>query len=65
MQTALHESGMQLQSQRMELYRANQLSDHSQIEKSWLCTELDRTERLLQEESSGDRRFEKDVLYRS
>ena len=47
---ALHESSMQLQSQRMELHQANQLSDHSQREKSWLCTELDRKERLLQED---------------
>ena len=47
---ALHESGMQLQSQRMELYHANQLSDHSQREKSWPHTELDRKERLLPED---------------
>ena len=43
----LHESCLQLQSQRMELYQMNQLSDHSQREKSWLCTEFDRTERFL------------------
>ena len=42
-------SGMQLQSHRMEPHQANQLSDHSQREKSWLRTELDRKERLLQE----------------
>ena len=30
----LYESGMQLQSQRMELYQANQLSDQTQREKS-------------------------------
>ena len=47
---ALHESGMQLQSQRMELYQANQLSDHSQREKSWPHTELDRKETLLPED---------------
>ena len=41
---ALHESGMQLQSQRMELYQPNQVSDHSQREKSWPHTELDRKE---------------------
>ena len=29
-------------SRRMELYQANQLSDHSQREKSWLCTEFKR-----------------------
>ena len=41
---ALQESGMQLHSQRMDLYQANQLSDQSQREKSRLCTELDRRE---------------------
>ena len=30
----LYESGMQLQSQRMELHQANQLSDQTQREKS-------------------------------
>ena len=47
---ALHETGMQLHSQRMELYQANQFSDHSQREESWLCTELDRKERFLQDD---------------
>ena len=41
---------MQLHSERMELYQANQLSDHSQREKSRLCTELNRKGRLLQED---------------
>ena len=41
---------MQLHSQRVELFQANQLSYHSQREKSWLCTELDRKERFLQED---------------
>ena len=29
---------------------ANQLSDHSQREKGWLCTDLDKKERFLQED---------------
>ena len=45
----LHESGLQLHSPRMELYQAIQLSDQSQRAKCWLCTELDRNERFLQE----------------
>ena len=61
-------SGMQLQSQRMELYQVNQLSGHSQREKSWLCTELGQkrktSSRSSYEQSSGDTRIEKDVLYR-
>ena len=59
---ALQESGLHLHSQRMELYQANQLSDHSQREKSWLCTELDRPEGFLQENHS---RIETVVLCRS
>ena len=38
---AIHESGIQLHSQRMELCQANQLSDQSHSEKSWSCTELE------------------------
>ena len=34
---ALCETGMQRQSQRMELYQANQLTDQARREKSWLC----------------------------
>ena len=37
----LYETGMQLQSQRLELYRANQLTDQTRREKSWLCEELE------------------------
>ena len=47
---ALQESGLQLHSQRMELYQENQLFDHSKREKNRLCTELDRRERVLQED---------------
>ena len=31
--------GMQLQSQRMELHQANQLTDETRREKSWQCDE--------------------------
>ena len=34
----------------MELYQANQLTDQSQKEKSWLCTDLEMRERALQED---------------
>ena len=37
---ALYETGMQLKSQRMELYQANQLSDQTQRE-NWLSEEVD------------------------
>ena len=36
---ALYESSIQLQSQRMELYQANKLTDQSHREESWLCNE--------------------------
>ena len=38
---ALYETGMQFQSQRMELYQANQLTDQTRREKSWLCDEVE------------------------
>ena len=47
---ALHGSGFQLHSQRMELYQANQLTDQSQKEKSWLCTDLEMREGDPQED---------------
>ena len=47
---ALHEASMQLHSQRKELHQANHLSDQSQREKSWWCTELDRRARVHQED---------------
>ena len=34
----------------MELYQANQLTDQSQKEKSWLCTDLEMRKRALQED---------------
>ena len=36
---ALSETGMQLQSQRMELHQANHLTDQTRREQSWLCDE--------------------------
>ena len=46
---ALYETGIQLQSQRMELYHANQLTDQTRREKIWLCDELEMRNRALQE----------------
>ena len=46
---SLQESGLQLHSQRMALYQANQLPVYSWKEKNWLCTELGRRDRTLQE----------------
>ena len=46
----VQESGLQLHSQRMELYKANLLSDQSQTEKNRLWTELDRREGVLRED---------------
>ena len=47
---ALHEWCIQLLSQRMELYRANQTYGQSQREKSRFCTELEMKNRALQED---------------
>ena len=46
---ALYETGMQFQSQRMELYQANQLTDQTRREKSWLCDEVEMRNRAFQE----------------
>ena len=46
---ALHESHLQLHFQCMGLHQANQLSDHPKKLKDWLCTELEKRERALQE----------------
>ena len=48
-QTALRESSLQIHSQRMELYQANQSSDHSRREKDWLYGDLEERERALPE----------------
>ena len=47
---ALYETGMQLQSQRMELYQAAQLSDQAQREKSWPSEKLEMRNRAFQED---------------
>ena len=46
---ALDEAGIQLQSQRMELYQANQLTNQTQREKSWLCNELEMRNRAFRQ----------------
>ena len=48
---ALYETGIQLQSQRMEFSQANQLTGQTQREKSWLCNESEMKNRAFQ----GDR----------
>ena len=47
---AHHETGMQLQSHKMELYQANQLTDQTRSEESWLCDELEMRNRAFQED---------------
>ena len=49
-ESAVHETGMQLQSQRMGLYQANQLIDRARREKSWLCDESKMRSRAIQED---------------
>ena len=46
---ALYETGMQLQSQRMELDEANQLTYQTRREQSWQCDELEMRNRAFQE----------------
>ena len=41
---------MQLHSQRIELYHANQLTDQTRREKSWLCDELEMRDKASQED---------------
>ena len=55
---ALHESGMQLHSPRMELYQADQLSDYSKREELAM-------HRIEQKRMSGNRRIENFMLSRS
>ena len=47
---ALYDTGKQLQSQRMELYHANQLTDRTQRVKSWLCDGLEMINKAFQED---------------
>ena len=55
---ALHESGMQLHSPRMELYQADRLSDCSKREELAM-------HRIEQKRKSGNTKIEKFMLYRS
>ena len=45
---------MQLQSKRMELNQANQLTDQIRREKSWLCDELEMRNRAFKEERASN-----------
>ena len=61
---ALSGSGMQLQSQMMELNQANQMTDQTRREKGWPCDELETRKRAFQADWStkcqdieGDRRI--------
>ena len=47
---ALFETGMQLESQRMELYQANQVTDQTRSYKSWLCEELEFRNKAFQKD---------------
>ena len=47
---ALCETGMQLQSQRMELHQANHLTDQTRREKIWLFEELEMRNKVFQED---------------
>ena len=49
---ALCETGMQLQSQWMELCQANQLTDQTRREKSWQCDELEMIIRAFQKDGA-------------
>ena len=46
----LYETGMQLQCQRVELHQANQLTDQTGREKSWLCEELKKKNQAFQQD---------------
>ena len=51
---ALHEASRQLESHRMELRQANQLTDEAQREKSWLFGEFDVRNKAFQEDCARD-----------
>ena len=44
---ALHETNRELESQRLELYQANQWADQAQREKIHLCGVLDMSEEIF------------------
>ena len=64
---ALYDTGRQLQSQRIKLYQANQLTDQTRREKSWLCDEQEMKNRAFQEDRARNcqaiEEFE-ELLYR-
>ena len=45
---AIHETGRQLETQTMELYQVNQLTDQAQRNKSWLFGELELRNKAFQ-----------------
>ena len=47
---ALYETGKELQSQRVELNQANQLTDQTRGEKSWLCDEIEMRNKAFRED---------------
>ena len=51
---ALHETGRHLESQRTELCQADQLTDHTRREKSWLTEELEMRNKACQEDRTRD-----------
>ena len=51
---ALYETNRELESQRLELYPANQWADQAQREKMNLCGELEMRSRLFQESFARD-----------
>ena len=57
---ALYETFMQLQSQRLKRHQANQLTDQTRREKSWLCDDLEMRKELFKKivqeiaKNSGD-----------
>ena len=51
---ALDKTGRQLESQRVELYQENQLTDQAQREKSWLFGELGVTNGVFHEDRAND-----------
>ena len=51
---ALCETNRKLESQRLELYQANQWADQAQREKNWLFGDLDMRNRLSREDRAKD-----------
>ena len=51
---SIRRTGQHLESQRMELYRTNQVSDQAQREKTWPCEALDLRHTVFQEDRARD-----------